>query len=197
MVPTYPGILSGLLEKVSELDQKVGVLHALLDEQSPESLRAAPVIYGPLGECLLSDILLTLAKLYDRKADRSVFRLLSTAQQAEIPWKTALEASALSRHDAMIKDLNTTLNSIRSRRNKAIAHYDKVYFDAPTRLEDDFPLSAREVIAVLEATQKILSEHSLCFDGSLRVSVGVFARVATLQMLTDLAAASEQRGRHG
>ncbi len=192
----YEDILQGLLAQIHALDLKVGVLEALRQFGTPEKVAAAPVVFGPLVDSLMNDIILTLAKLYEQKADRSIYKLIAVAESLRkvIDWKAKpLDATGLEKHRAVVDVQAKALESIESRRNKSIAHFDKKYFTSPARLEVDFPLSAQQVIGVLNATQQILAEHCEAIGKPMLVSTGCFAFAATEKMLNTLDVAERKR----
>lgn len=192
---TYPTILNGLLREEHELDMKVGVLHAILEKTSLEAINAAPILFGPLADSLLDDIVLTIAKLYEKDSERSVYKLLNAAaaQAKRIPWRTPITQEVLANHQADIERQEAILRSIETRRNKYIAHYDKTYFDNPNQVDADFPISANQVISVLQSTQAILRTHESALTGSMRMSMGCFAYAATERMVLALTEAASNR----
>lgn len=124
---TYPDILAGLQQRVTWLDLKVAILQTILNRRSEEMVHAAPIIFGPLADSLLDDVLLTLAKLYQRDSARSIYKLLEAAEQRakQIKWRSSLDAKQLEGDRATIAAQEKVLRSIEGRRNKSITHYDK------------------------------------------------------------------------
>jgi len=192
---TYPSILAGLQDRVVWLDLRVAILDTILDERSEDMVRAAPIIFGPLAGSLLHDVLLTIAKLYERGSDRSIHKLVNVAEQQceEIQWRYPPSAALFAGNRKAIDEQEEVLRSIKGRRDKSIAHYDKQYFHNLLKLDEDFPLSSRAVIEVVRVTQEILASHTRALDGSAAISWSAFASVATKSMLLVLAAEAKQR----
>ena len=83
-------MLEGLNRMVSQVDLAMGTCERLIvHQQEPENGVAAPMLFFILLPALFDHLLLTAAKLYEKKGDRSMHKLLRVAGGGakEIPWK--------------------------------------------------------------------------------------------------------------
>ena len=64
------------------------------------------------------------------------------------------------------------IDRIKARRDKAIAHLDKAYFDDPKALDRDYPLGDDDIDNLMEVVGSILRKHHSCiFQADMRMEV--------------------------
>lgn len=69
-------------------------------------------------------------------------------------------------HIAQLEARKDTITRIKGRRDKAIAHLDREYFDDPQALSRDYPLTDNELDDLIELVGSILRKHHSCLLGS-------------------------------
>ena len=74
---------------------------------------------------------------------------------------------------------------IKARRDKAIAHLDKAYFDDPKALYRDYPLSDNDINDLMEVVSSILRKHHSClFEADIVMEVSSVHTVDTVLQYT-------------
>lgn len=64
------------------------------------------------------------------------------------------------------------IDRIKARRDKAIAHLDKAYFDDPKALDRDYPLGNDDIDDLMEVVSSTLRKHHSClFEADMRMEV--------------------------
>ncbi len=133
-------------------------------------------------------ILVELAAMLSPSADRSLIDWLGKAKEHAESLKPTRynqnspnERETLSKDayraviDAQLLQLNShaiTSDNILSHRNKAIAHFDKPYFENPEQIHEDYPLSKKDVRLLLNEVRDILKDHyGYLFESDLNMQV--------------------------
>jgi len=128
-------------------------------------------------------VLIELSTLLSHKEKRSLFHWLKRALEcaAEVkptrynPHQTRGEREPISVKefraliDGQIAELDArkdTIARIKGRRDKAIVHLDKEYFDDPQALSRDYPLTDNDLDDLIELVGSILRKHHSCLFGS-------------------------------
>jgi len=77
------------------------------------------------------------------------------------------------------------IERIKARRDKAIAHLDKAYFDDPKAVYRDYPLSDNDIDDLMEVVSSILRKHHSClFEADIRMEVSSVHTVDTVLQYT-------------
>jgi hypothetical protein len=63
---------------------------------------------------------------------------------------------------AQLHARNNVIDRIKARRDKAIAHLDKKYFDDPKAVDRDYPLEDNDIDDLMEVVSSILRKHHSC-----------------------------------
>lgn len=165
-----------------------------LGADTDSARRDAPLLCY-LVESLEVDLLMGLAKLTERNADRSIYKLLNTAEshRARIKWREPMSAETLMKHKAALTAHRATLDAIKAQRDQYYAHGDARYFFNPEARHDDHPVTYQDIVALIRTLQQIIGDHMYHLEGSMHVSMDAFFRTASAQMLDALIHASRQR----
>ena len=82
---------------------------------------------------------------------------------------------------AQLHDRKNVIDRIKARRDKAIAHLDKAYFDDPKALDRDYPLRDDDIDDLMEVAGSILRKHHSClFEADMRMEVVSVHNVDTI-----------------
>ena len=88
------------------------------------------------------------------------------------PIKPKEYRAVIERHINRLEAQRDVIDRIKSRRDKAIAHLDKAYFDNPKALDEDYPLSDDDIDCLMDVVSDILRKHYSClFDSDLRMEI--------------------------
>jgi len=165
-------------------------LKAILGWQSPtriETLNRGYYFFG-LATYSLSRIIFTeLSMLLSPREERSLSDWLKKAKDHAAKLKPTRYNPEMGEHefieieqyrsliDGQSADLalrEDTIKRMKARRDKAIAHMDKKYFDDPQALFRDYPLSDSELEDLMELAGGILRKHYSClFQADIRIEV--------------------------
>ena len=69
-------------------------------------------------------------------------------------------------HIAQLEARKDTITRIKGRRDKAIVHLDRKYFDDPQALSRDYPVTDNDLDDLIELVGSILRKHHSCLFGS-------------------------------
>ena len=82
---------------------------------------------------------------------------------------------------SQLQDKIEVIEIIKTRRDKAIAHLDKAYFDEPKALDKDYPLSDDDIDDLMKVVSSILRKHYSClFEADMRMEVMSIHNVDTV-----------------
>lgn len=146
----------------------------------------APGFFHTVEDALFTTIVLWADKLFDEKGERSLFNFLAFIEHNR-QWMTTAElkrrrdysddhwmlkgrapitAQSIEEDRQRIRAL-PALASIRIRRDKFHAHFDKDYVFDRTRLQDEAPLRWMDLDKAAEVMGGILNDYSADFDGEV------------------------------
>jgi len=182
--------LDKLIHRFLNIQSMRQQLKAILAWQSPtriETLSRGYYFFGlatySLSRIVLTELSMLLSpgekrSLLDRlkKAREHAPKLKPTCYDAE---KGDYELIEVEQYRALIdgqiaelKVREEIIKRIKARRDKAIAHMDKKYFDDPQALLRDYPLTESEVDDLMELAGGILRKHYSCvFQADIRMEL--------------------------
>ncbi|MCB9759140.1 MAG: hypothetical protein H6739_04810 [Alphaproteobacteria bacterium] len=179
-----------MLSETSRLEVRLAVCDRLrkIDSQGTDAMKAAPILFGLVQPAMVEGVLLALARLYDRNGDRSVWKLLKVAQGTikQIPWSKPPTHADLTRQLGALAHHESTLDTLRTLRDKSIAHVDKEYADDPSTFSSVNSIPVQDLISLLRATQGLLAEHCSWFGAPWPISMAGVVEVGTQQMVDGL-----------
>ncbi len=167
-------------------------LKGILAWKSPtriETLNRGYYFFELAAYSLSRIVLAELSMLLSPKEERSLFDWLKKAREhaAEVkptrynPHQTGGERELIKVReyrtviDGQIAELDVrkgTIERIKARRDKAIAHLDKEYFDDPQALFRDYPLADNDLDDLIEVVSGILRKHHSClFEADIGMEV--------------------------
>lgn len=151
-----------------------------------------PILH-PLISSAETDLHLATARLLEdpRRAKGSLFAFLDFCMKnrTSISWKSEPPpVEALERQRNELELRRNTINSIMGRRDKFFAHLDKSYFKDLGRIYADYPLEAKDVIALVNAVIGVITEHQWKLKESAAISVAEFYTVGVENMVRNLEA---------
>ena len=151
--------------------------HIYKEDEAPEEVE--PLIWY-LQSALLTDLTFTIYRLYDRGADRNIYHFVEFADQnkSKIEWLKPLERSDYEKQRELLSSIENITDTLKKRRNKYFAHYDKKYFYDPDQIEAELPFSNNNAKHLVRVAQGILNQHSHALDGTGKISIDGFAYVA-------------------
>ena len=148
-------------------------------------MNLAPTFFQTVTDGLFSAIVLWVDKLFDEHADRglhnfltfveyhrdmlSIEALKSRRSYPDGHWMLDREKIDFKTVDEDRQRLRSfpALQSIRTRRDKFHAHFDKEYFFDRKRLGDEAPLRWSDLEEALSHVKDILNRYSAAYDGNL------------------------------
>lgn len=183
----YVAYLNGLSDHGTKLELKLATLLRLRDRENDQDIpEKIPLLFTSIAESLHVDIVLSLAKLFEDRSDRSLPRFLNyvEANGKHLEWaRQGITQSDLIRQRKLIESHAQTIRNVKAQRDKYFAHHDKDYFNNSNGLNDDFPLTRDAIIDLVRLPQKILGEHSFAVSGSVRISIAEFAAAHVDKMI--------------
>ena len=182
--------LDKLIHRFLNIKSMSQQLKAILAWQSPtriETLKRGYYFFG-LATYSLSRIVFTeLSMLLSPKEERSLLDWLKKAREHAPKLKPTRYNPKRREHelieveqyrsliDGQMADLDVRediIKRMKARRDKAIAHMDKKYFDDPQALFQDYPLTDSELDDLMELAGGILRKHySYLFQADIRMEV--------------------------
>lgn len=173
--------LSFLNGFVSDAERQLGVLEGLQEVGSNTGDETLAAIFQTIIPALEDRLILCAAQLLDEESGTNLRKLVS--HYKENKHKISHKDSPIpdTRIDELMSIDHLAGDKIRLLRNKAIAHLDRQFTQAPNTFLNEVGLSFEtDIIAVVNHAQMVLAELSLAVDCSARVSVGKIFAAATI-----------------
>lgn len=148
-------------------------------------------IYG-ISRIVLVELSMFLSEAEDRslldwlyKAKEHAGSMKPTRYNATLseqePIEVAEYRTIIDRQISQLQNQQDTIDRIKSRRDKGIAHLDKKYFDDTNAIESDFPIGDHEIDDLMELVSCILRMHYNClFEADVTLEVQSVNNVETL-----------------
>jgi hypothetical protein len=191
---TYETNLSRYKDIVfNDLLPKFGVYCALIDKMTKDLsiLEKEPLIHLLLQSTEV-DLFLILARLLDgNRSDKNIIKFNNYCERhrKDIFWKDkCLSNVVISKHNKMIQDNVSTIQTIANRRDKFLAHSDKEYFLEPHKINEDFPIDINSHKKLIQCFVNILNDHSDGLNGIKSMAVNDVFYASTYNLITRLTA---------
>ena len=126
---------------------------------------------------LYYDVTFSLFRLIDQNnSDRNVYHFLNYTEQnvKKIAWKKPLPAGEIKRLRDSMLSVSPEVNCLIKRRNKFFGHYDKEFFYEPDKIEDEYPFTNQDAVAIVRVLQGVVASCHEAFFGSRPMSVEGF-----------------------
>jgi len=200
MSPSYDAVvqkeiveyIDTLVAHLGDLELKFRIWLALTEElrQRPETLNLAPGFFVPVRSALVTDVILSLSRLFEDRSDRNIPHLLRRIEQdlsrleskKEIlrsptpdvpPLEVGIEIDleTIQQHRLRICEAEKLVTVLLTHRDKFYAHHDKEYFGEPSKLQDEAPLGSKDIESLILTAEEILTTYLAAFKGvDLRIS---------------------------
>ncbi|WP_394152121.1 hypothetical protein [Loktanella salsilacus] len=149
----------GLVAKLAIFDR----LSSKFTELGEDLLKIDPLLFHFLKSMEI-EVTLGTAKLIEgsKRSDGNIFKFLDfcASNTRSINWSDGkMTSESIAKQKANIVKHRDAINSVMGRRDKSIAHLDKKYLHAPDTLQDDFPLSVQDLIALTNELIMLVNEH--------------------------------------
>jgi len=191
MTEEYEGRLNNLLSYTERVGVKIDLfihLKKKLDADD-EDIDLGPVMFGPVLDSLLSDSVVSLAKLFEGdRSDRNLIRFLNftMSNRSEIDWSQEIGVEEIKDQKESVEDIDGKIKNVMRQRDKYFAHHDKEYFSDSGRLSKDYPASIDDVENLVSTAWDILNDHRFALDRSKRIPRNDFAVAGMEQMFEAL-----------
>lgn len=148
-----------------------------------DEMNLAPAFFQTILSSLFTSLIIWTHNLFDEKSDKGFVNFLNFIKDhiklfeiSELQrrkkyknghWmlnRTPITLKIINAHKRKIKGVET-FESIKTRRDKFHAHFDKKYFNNRDRIEKDAPLKWKELDIIVELMDDILNTYSKAFDG--------------------------------
>ena len=144
-------------------------LRAGINDERRKVLNQFVAFFRYAEDAFLTDIILTLTKIYDVSADakRSLFHYLKLVRDnfGQLESKNSeFTVSTVNLQLAEIEARRVQLETLKIHRDKWRAHHDKQYFDRPAKLDEEAPLNVDDLRQLVEVAKQILWTHHGAFD---------------------------------
>lgn len=180
-------------------------LRSILEWKTPtriEALNLGSYFFQLVAYSLERTVLVELSMLLSQREERSLLDWLKKTREHTAAVKPTRynphysggdrEPIKLREYRALIDDQiaqldarKGTIERIKARRDKAIAHLGKAYFDDPKALYRDYPLSDNDIDDLMEVVSGILRKHHSClFEADIRMEVSSVHTVDTVLQYT-------------
>ncbi len=186
--PLFVEYRENLHHEIARFNGFVRVLRLIEDRQHDHlnEINLAPAFFQVTKSALYSSIILWGDKLLDEKGDRGLFNFLTFVEhnrkwlspaelkrRREYPdghWmlegRKAITVKSIEEDRKRLRSL-PALTSLRHRRDKFYAHFDKQYFFSRDKLDEEAPLSWPQLDEAVEAMSKVLNAYSTDYDGKI------------------------------
>jgi hypothetical protein len=184
--------LDRLIHRYLNIKSLYQQLKSIFEWQTPariEALNLGVYFFQLVTYGLSHTVLVELSMLLSEKEERSLRDWLKKAKEhvASVkptrynanyskgerqPIKPEEYRAIIDDQIAQLDDRKDIINRIKARRDKAIAHLEKAYFDDPKALERDYPLGNDDIDDLIEVVGSILRKHHSClFETDMRMEV--------------------------
>lgn len=171
-------------------------INRALTEDGDRLTRAEPLLHY-LHKSLELDVFLTFSKLLDgHRSERNIIKFINfcDANHRKINWQKASTSSKqptmmelVIEHRLMLVKRHGIINKLKSRRDKYLAHSDKEYFLNLSKLDEDFPVSTKDLVDLAQCFQRIVNDHTWALESKSAISIHEFVYAATENFLEKVA----------
>lgn len=160
---------------ISSMQRQLSDLERWRTGERRKALVRGASFFNWASYALSRTMLVELSALLSPEADRSLIDWLGKAKMhANAIKPTRYNANCADERERISKDdyskiveghldrfaqQQDTIDQIKAHRDKSIAHFDKPYFDSPERIQQDYPLSKKEVQVLLDSACDVIKEH--------------------------------------
>lgn len=129
-------------------------------------LNIAPGFFSTVADALFSAIVLWVDKLCDERSERGLHNFLAFAEHHRgLFTRRPIDFQTIQKDREALRAFGP-LESVRLRRDKFHAHFDKDYFLDRTRLAEDAPLRWGDLEETLTLVANVLNRYSAAYSGN-------------------------------
>ena len=174
----FDDYVNKLIDELMYVDSCFGLYFHLqnlkANEETLNIMNIAPGFFQITIRSLLESSIITLAKLYSNKDDRSIIRFIKYVEQNSehiIGGKSINDL--ILKHKSELDDNKEAIKYLFMWRNKSYAHYDKQYFFDSEQLAIDAPLLIGYINKLIALGGKIVNDYQV-------MSCGKYACISAL-----------------
>ena len=166
----YVTLITCLSYEIARLRLKLTALTRIRAESSRLKDDSAVPLFSTLAESLHVDVVLSLAKLFEKRDDtrpRSLLRLLDfvDANHKEIEWQHPVTVFDLRRHRALIESRRAEITLVIAQRDVYFEHRGQQWTGRLQDIACDLPITGEMLTALLQIAEQILKRHSSAVHG--------------------------------
>ncbi|KQB76840.1 hypothetical protein AB2T90_14490 [Clostridium butyricum] len=159
-----------LLSELVKCNSQYKLYRLLLEKTNSnlKELNLAPAFFQLVINSLSSNVILTLAKIYEqpKRSGGSIYKLLNKIEQS---WKEInneqINASIINEHREVLKQMNEIIDNLFDWRDKCYAHYDKDYFLDGKNISEDFKITFGNIEQLIDKAKEILNYYYSALTG--------------------------------
>lgn len=176
--------LSKMFNEITAIDSKFNLYENIYKskQNNLKELNIAPGFFSLVLDSLFSDMIVSLAKLYENydgknRSDKNIIKFLNFIESnmnifpsnqrdsSKASNDTIITMDLIKDHRRKIKNSKETLDNLFHWRDKYYAHFDNKYFEDSNLLSVNAPLTPNDVYGLLELLAKILNKYSVAYNG--------------------------------
>lgn len=182
--------LSNLIKQllyINGLDEQLKIIKDWESENKYEALNIGGYFFRLVAYSFNRTILIELCKLFSDNEHKSIVDFLKkarehtssieaskfnrTSQKREI-LKPEVYHSYIDEQEKLITSKSKIIISLKTHRDKALAHSDSAYFSNPEKLYENFPLDTKEIDELMKVATEILRyQHVYLLESDLEIKV--------------------------
>ena len=166
----YVTLITCLSYEIARLKLKLAALMRIRTESSRLKDDSAVPLFSTLAESLHVDVVLSPAKLFEKRDDtraRSLLRLLGFVEthNKEIEWQHPVTVFDLRRHYALIEARRADIQLVISQRDMYFEHRGQQWTGRLQDIAIDLPITGEMLSSLLQVAEQILKKHSSAIHG--------------------------------
>lgn len=181
---------------IHSLNQQVRLIEEWESQGRKEALNIGSHFFGLVMYSFRRTIILELFKLASNREEKSILDWLNKAKEnagaldpskhnrnsddrrSRIPLEADEYINLIKNHLHKLKRHSSTIQSLKGRRDKLIAHIDRAIFNNPQKLIKKYPLSGLDINALMDTISEILCEHHiLLLHADVRIEISASSDV--------------------
>ena len=167
----YVTLITCLSYEIARLRLKLAALIRIREQRGCLKDDSVVPLFSTLAESLHVDVVLSLAKLFEKRGDsrpRSLLRLIDfvEANINEIEWQHPVTVFDLRRHHALIEARRAEIRLVISQRDMYFEHRGQQWTGRLADIASDLPITGETLTSLLQIAQQILERHSSAVHGA-------------------------------
>ena len=184
----YVTLITCLSYEIVRLRLKLATLTRFREQSRRLNDESVVPLFSTLAESLQIDVILSLAKLFEKRGDnraRSLLRLLEfvEANAKEIEWQHPVTVFDLRRQRALIEARRAEIHLVISQRDMYFEHRGPQWTGRLADITSDLPITSEMLTELLQVAQQILEKHSSAIHGATDDAADAFSTVPLDRMI--------------